>query len=284
MKRTVLLLAGLTLGVSMSQLPAVAQDSNDAPVITLMEWKNPPVTTGHGQCDEQGICEEETLIIEAEDPDSSITEVEIWFDENGDRAPFVYAHTYCVQGTEPGTPAHLEVGVTFTEPGDYVVAAVAHSHEACLGHEEGDAHPALHSEIERLPTTVRKPLRILLDKPLVEGGETRVRLRNDGGVAYKYNADYEACEMVFRDGSGRRFLVPEGTHCDLEVRPAPRVGPGETVSLFRWDLDECIKDRFGCVKSRDLPPGKYSMRGWFKPVGGGDVVRVTKRFRIQREG
>jgi len=281
MKRMLLVLAALSL-VPLAQVPAAAQDPDDAPVITLMEWKEPPVTSSSDRCGEQGTCAEEVLVVEAVDPDSSITEVEIWFDENGDRAPLVWAHTYCVQGTEPGIPARLEVGASFSEPGKYVVAAVAHSHQGCLGHEEGDAHEALHSEVSRLPTRVRKPVRFLLDEPLVEGGETRVRLRNDSPVALKYNADYEACEMVFRDAAGRKFLVPEGTHCDMEVRPAPRVEPGETVTLFRWDLDECLKDRFGCVKERDLPPGRYSMRGSFTPAGGGEPVEVTKRFRIRR--
>ena len=282
MKRLVVLLLALTIGVLAAHIPAAAQDGDDLPVITSMQWEDPPVTTTSGVCDEQGVCDEEILVIEAVDADSSITEVEVWFDENGNRAPFVKAHTFCVQGTEPGTPARLEIGASFTEPGDYVVAAVAHSHDQCLAHEDGDQHPALHSEITRLPTKVRKSLRFLLDQPLVEGGRTRVRLRNNGRVAYKYNADYEACYMVFRDSSGRRFLVPEGTHCDLETIPAPRVEPGETVTLFRWGLDECVKDEFGCVKARDLRPGKYSMRGWFKPVGGGDRVTVTKRFRIRR--
>jgi hypothetical protein len=38
-----------------------------------------------------GICDEE-ILIKAHDPDSSLTEIQVWFDEDGDRAPFVYAH------------------------------------------------------------------------------------------------------------------------------------------------------------------------------------------------
>lgn len=280
MRRPVSLLLALFVVSAVAQLPAAAQDADDLPVITSMEWEDPPVTTSSGECNEEGVCDEETLVIEAEDPDSSITEVQVWFDENGDRAPFVFAHTGCVQGTEPGTPARLEIGGSFTDPGEYVVAAVAYSHEGCAAHEDGDEHPALHSEITRLPTKVRKPLRIVLDQPLVEGGKTRVRLRNNGRVAYRYNPYYEACYMTYRDSSGRKFIVPEGTHCDLVVRG--QVQPGETVVLFDWGLDECVRDEWGCAKARDLPPGKYSMRGSFKPVGGGDAVTVTKRFRIRR--
>jgi hypothetical protein len=47
----------------------------------------------HSGVDEEGICGEEILIIKAHDPDSSITEIQVWFDEDGDRAPFVYVHT-----------------------------------------------------------------------------------------------------------------------------------------------------------------------------------------------
>lgn len=133
---------------------ASADPGHARPKITVMRWENPPVTTTSGECNDQGVCDEETLIIKAHDPDSSITEVQVWFDENGDRAPFVMAHTYCVQGRQAGQPARLELGASFTEPGDYTVAAVAYSHKRCVGHEKGDGHPALHSRITRLQTTV----------------------------------------------------------------------------------------------------------------------------------
>lgn len=127
----ILLLGSVTSAVS----PATADPGHRRPKITVMKWKEPPVTTSSGECDEQGICDEEILIAKAHDPDSSITEVQVWFDEDGDRAPFVMAHTSCVQGKKPGTPARLEIGATLTEPGDYVVAAVAYSHKRCLTHE-----------------------------------------------------------------------------------------------------------------------------------------------------
>lgn len=134
--------------------PASADPGHERPRITVMRWEDPPVTTSSGECDDQGSCDEETLIIKAHDPDSSITEVQVWFDENGERAPFVMAHTFCVQGKDAGKTARLEIGASFTEPGDYTVAAVAYSHRRCAGHEEGDPHASLHSRIKRLPTTV----------------------------------------------------------------------------------------------------------------------------------
>ena len=68
----------------------------------------------------------------------------------------MYAHTFCVQGKKPGKTARLEIGSSFTEPGDYVVAAVAYSHRKCLPHEKGDGHPYLHSPVKRLETTVEE--------------------------------------------------------------------------------------------------------------------------------
>lgn len=146
------------LAVALGSVPAaVADPGHERPRITVMRWEDPPVTTSSGECNDQGACDEETLIIKAHDPDSSITEIQVWFDENGERAPFVFAHTFCVQGKEPGQTARLEIGASYTEPGEYVVAAVAFSHKRCMGHERGDGHPALHSRIKRLPTTVEAP-------------------------------------------------------------------------------------------------------------------------------
>ena len=131
-----------------------ADPGHKRPRITVMRWQDPPVTVSSGECNDEGVCDQEVLILKAHDPDSSITEVQVWFDENGERAPFVSAHTFCVQGKKPGTPARLEIPASFTEPGEYTVAAVAYSHERCAPHEEGDGHASLHSRIKRLETTV----------------------------------------------------------------------------------------------------------------------------------
>ena len=153
MKRVLVALAVLT---GLVWLPAgvEADPGHRRPEITVMRWKDPPVTTVSSECDDPEGCEDETLIVKAHDPDSSITEVQVWFDENGERAPFVFASTFCLQGRKPGTPARLEIPAGFTEPGEYVVAAVAYSHRRCSGHEKGDGHAALHSRVTRLVTTV----------------------------------------------------------------------------------------------------------------------------------
>ena len=153
MKR--LITFGLLGAVALVPAGAAADPGHARPRITVMRWQDPPVTTSSGECNPDGTCDgDEILIIKAHDPDSSITEVQVRFDETGDRAPFVMAHTYCVQGRRPGEPARLELGASFTEPGEYTVAAVAYSHKRCLGHERGDGHPALHSRVTRLQTTV----------------------------------------------------------------------------------------------------------------------------------
>ena len=154
MKKLILLLACFSLGIPTAGVQA--DPGHAKPRITVMRWQDPPVTVSSGECDEQGMCDEEILIVKAHDPDSSITEVQVWFDENGERAPIVFAHTSCVQGKKPGTPARLELGASFTEPGEYTVAAVAYSHRRCSGHERGDGHPSLHSNITRLQTTVEE--------------------------------------------------------------------------------------------------------------------------------
>ena len=133
-----------------------------------------------------------------------------------------------------------------------------------------------------MAAAARKPLRFVLDEPLEESGKTRVRLRNRSDDTYIYNPFYEACDMVYRElPSRRRFLVPEGTHCDMAGNG--KLEPGQTETLFRWGLDECVEDNWGCTKARDLPAGRYLIKGWFRPKGGGsgDWVRARLRFRIR---
>ena len=153
MKRA-LILSTIALFSMLVPSSVSADAGHERPKITVMRWEDPPVTASSGDCADQGTCDEETLIIKAHDPDSSITEVQVWFDENGDRAPFVMAHTYCVQGKRPGQTARLEIPASYSEPGEYTVAAVAYSHKRCMGHENGDGHPDLHSRVKRLETTV----------------------------------------------------------------------------------------------------------------------------------
>lgn len=156
MKARLVMAVALVAALAAPPTAVTAHTGHRRPRITVMKWQDPPVTTSSGECNPDGTCDEEILIVKAHDPDSSITEVQVWFDEDGDRAPFVMAHTYCLQGKAPGKLARLEIGATFTEPGDYTVAAVAYSHRRCKPHERGDGHPYLHSRVKRLQTTVEQ--------------------------------------------------------------------------------------------------------------------------------
>jgi len=89
----------------------------------------------------------------------------------------------------------------------------------------------------------------------------QVKIKNAGQVSYFYTRRFAACDLSYFDASGRKFLIPPGTHCDL--REYVEIRPGETAELFEWDLSECIEDLFGCVKSQPLPPGTYTIRGAF---------------------
>lgn len=95
-------------------------------------------------------------------------------------------------------------------------------------------------------------------------GETvTVRLRNETGKPHVWSRSHEACSMTFGFASGRTFLTPPGTHCDLVSLRVLR--PGETVTLFTWRLDECVRDEWGCAESRPLPAGTYTIEGAFYP-------------------
>lgn len=156
MKSLLLLPLALLGGLIASPPYVYGSPGHKRPQITVMRWEDPPVTVSSGECDEQGNCDEEILIVKAHDPNSSITEIDVWFSEGDDAGLIAYAHTYCVQGRAAGKPARLEIGASYSEPGTYTVAAVAYSHRRCLGHERRDRHPRLHSRVERLVTVVEE--------------------------------------------------------------------------------------------------------------------------------
>jgi hypothetical protein len=126
--------------------------------------------------------------------------------------------------------------------------------------------------------TVEHPIRFVLED-LVSVGETvKVSITNVGTRAYLYEAVYQACFLSYSDSSGRPFIIPPGTHCDILGKVAIR--PGETKRLFTWSLDECVKDEWGCSRSRSLPPGTYTIEGRFRPAAGGAPVQAVTAFEI----
>jgi hypothetical protein len=122
------------------------------------------------------------------------------------------------------------------------------------------------------------PIRFVLADRYVAGEPVDVRIENVGTSAYVFQAYYQACYLSYFDSAGRRFIIPPGTHCDLLDEET--IGPGERTKLFTWRLDECVKDEWGCVKSRLLPPGTYTIKGRFKPKAAGTPARVVTTFTI----
>lgn len=121
-------------------------------------------------------------------------------------------------------------------------------------------------------------IRFLLGGWYAAGDRIPVRIENVGDVVYHYQPVYQACFLSYLDSQGREFIIPPGTHCDILGRAAIR--PGETKLLFMWDLDECIKDMWGCSKRRPLDPGTYPMRGTFRSFGKASPARAEVTFEI----
>jgi hypothetical protein len=165
-------------------------------------------------------------------------------------------------------------GATSTRPGDFGAAYAA---MAFRGFEPSIGTAAGEGCAEGI-RTVRQPIRFVLEGRLSVGETIEVSIRNVGTRAYLYEFYYQACFLSYLDSSGRRFIVPPGTHCDIRGKVA--IHPGETKRLFGWRLDECVKDQWGCVRSRPLPPGTYTIKGRFKPEGGGRPVWATETFAI----
>jgi hypothetical protein len=123
------------------------------------------------------------------------------------------------------------------------------------------------------------PIRFLFDDSYAPRARVDVKIENVGTRGYRYvDTQYAACFLRYFDSSGREFKIPPGTHCDI-ISPAT-IEPGEVRTLFTWRLNECVKDRWGCVKSRPLPPGTYTVRGSFRPMGGGMRARPEATVRI----
>lgn len=105
-----------------------------------------------------------------------------------------------------------------------------------------------------------------------------MKIQNVGDAAYRYQMIYEACRLSYFDPSGRKFIIPPGTHCDIVMWSEIR--PGETKFLFEWKLDECVRDAWGCAKSKPLALGTYTIRGRFPSLTGGTPAEVEATFEI----
>jgi hypothetical protein len=129
----------------------------------------------------------------------------------------------------------------------------------------------------------RSDIQFVLRERYRAGHRIPVRIENIGDIAYEYQTIYQACFLTYRDERGREFLIPPGTHCDL--LSIGLIVAGESKLLFKWDLDECTQDEWGCARARPLPPGTYRISGTFEPVDAGATpARPEASFRIKPSG
>lgn len=117
-RRVVTVLAGLS-GLMATASPASAATPGPRPTLVIGELSGP--TTGpDGE-------RQWTLAIDAVDRDGAIWEVVTkWSD-----GEISFANTFCLQGPDPGTPAHLLIPHTFAAPGRYRVQVQATSVSTC---------------------------------------------------------------------------------------------------------------------------------------------------------
>jgi hypothetical protein len=122
-------------------------------------------------------------------------------------------------------------------------------------------------------------IRFVLQTSYQVGDRVVVKIVNQGSHPYQYNSTgYEACNLTYRDQGGREFIIPPGTHCDLVLMED--IVPGESATLFKWHLDECVKDRWGCVKEAPLEPGIYTIEGRFRSSDGSPPAHAEATFEV----
>ena len=118
----------------------------------------------------------------------------------------------------------------------------------------------------------------LLKKVYSIGDTMEVNLKNNSQDTIIYNTFYAACNLHYFDSNNREFLIPPGTHCDLVNES--ELFPGQTITLFKWDLSECTKDNWGCVEKSPLPRGQYKIVGVFKNKENSKEYEVSAFFEI----
>jgi hypothetical protein len=118
-RRTAVFVIAMSTFVMGLAAPAHAAKPSPRPVVSVGELTGPTEGPEGGQ--------EWWLPIDATDPDGVIWEVMVrWSD-----GEIAIASTGCLQGMEPGTPAHLLIPHQFASPGRYIVRVQVSSLQAC---------------------------------------------------------------------------------------------------------------------------------------------------------
>jgi hypothetical protein len=154
---------------------------------------------------------------------------------------------------------------------------------ACGGLADTPGGPLAGPSVSPSPTAgdpgAAGAINFVLQETYNVGDRVQVKIVNDGAHPYRYNSTgYEACNLTYLDQTGRKFIIPPGTHCDLVL--IEEIAPGERVTLFTWNLDECTKDRWGCVKEEPLPPGTYTIEGTFRSSDGSPAAHAKATFEV----
>jgi hypothetical protein len=116
------------------------------PVVTRVEWADPPIHAADPACEVD--CHVEQLIVEAFDPNSAISEVQVTL---GEGQAIIVASTGCVQGKQPGTLAHLEIPATYLDSGTFTVQVQAFSQPRCIFSTPEQASAVVELVTEVLP-------------------------------------------------------------------------------------------------------------------------------------
>ena len=138
-RNAAIVVGSLALVVTTMAAPAEAARPSPRPTVTLGALQGPQ----EGPEGEQ----EWVLPIDAVDPDGVIMEVAVRW-----TGGMVWASTGCLQGPEPGTPAHLLIGFPF-DPGRNRVQVEATSLQHCPFTEPGglEQHSRLVTKIVNVP-------------------------------------------------------------------------------------------------------------------------------------
>ena len=124
-------------------------------------------------------------------------------------------------------------------------------------------------------------IKLVLDNSYNVGETIDIKITNLGTAPYLYRSD-SVCSLEFFDADGAGFMVLEksGLRCDLISYN--KIYPEETVSLFTWNLNGCLRAPLGCSidNSKPLPSGDYIIRGNFLTIDKSMILIAEEQISI----